>query len=71
MKVEGCKLGGIHFLDTVKLCQQQTATSKHLICGVSLNEYGHNQTQPVAEPLTKGKSNRLAHSLKETKAFSA
>jgi hypothetical protein len=48
MKVEGCKLGGIHFLNEVKLCQQQTATSKHLIRAVSLNEYDSNQTQPVA-----------------------
>jgi hypothetical protein len=54
MKVEGCKLGGIHFLDTVKLCQQQRATSKHLICAASLNEYDRNQTQPVAATINKG-----------------
>jgi hypothetical protein len=54
MKVEGCKLGGINFLNRVKLCQQQTPTSKHLICAVSLNENDSNQTQPVATTNNKG-----------------
>jgi hypothetical protein len=54
MKVDGCKLGGIHYLDTVKFRQQQRATSKHLICAVSLNEYDSNKTQLVAATNNKG-----------------